>query len=117
MMTFMTIIFALIFSIIFALIFALIFAVAFIRVMIIVIFMAPVPLVEVPSFGVVIVVRVLPVGARVRWLVPVAAVPAVSTLPGLIEAVYPGVTWAGGQWPRLVAHGRWGTADINADLG
>lgn len=91
--------------------------VSFIRVMIIVIFLPPVPLVKVPSLGVVIIMRVLPVGAGVGWLVPIAAVPAVSTLPGFVKAVYPGVAWAGGQRSYLVAHRGRGTADINADLG
>lgn len=85
-------------------------------VVIIVVFVAPVAFVEAPTLVVVVVMGVVPVSTGVGRLIPIAGVPAVSTLPGLVEAIDPGKTGAGGRGARLVAHGWRGRADVDADL-
>jgi hypothetical protein len=76
----------------------------------------PVSFVEAPSFLVMVIVWMAPVGAGVRRPVPTSGNPDVLSVSCTPIAVDPSVAFAGGRGTPLIAH--WGrcSADIDADL-
>src|ERR1700724_2608509 len=80
-----------------------------------VVFVVPVPFMNLPASLVVVVVGMAPVGAGVRWSLPDAGDPdvAVATRPPI--AINPGVTFSWHWRPYLISH-RWGRAEIDLDL-
>jgi hypothetical protein len=83
---------------------------------VVVIFMIPVALVQLPSLLIVVVVRMVPIRALVRRLLPA------SRNPSLLAAVWgpitfnPGIAWAGRIAAPLVTYRRGCAADIQGNL-
>jgi hypothetical protein len=80
------------------------------------ILMVPVSFVEAPSFLVMVIVWMAPIGAGVRRPVPTSGNPYILSALCAPIAVDPGVSFAGRWGASLIAQ-RWrGSADIDADL-
>ena len=90
--------------------------VVMIIVVIAMVFAVPVPFMNLPTFAVVVVVGVGPVGAGVGWALPSAGDPDVVTAARAPVAVDPGVTfcWQGRHY-FIANRWRWG-ADIDLNL-
>ena len=84
-------------------------------VVIAVVFVIPMAFVHLPALLVVVVVRVVPVSAGIRWPLPDAWDPdvAAATLPPI--AINPGVAFSWHGRPCLISHRR-RRAEINLDL-
>jgi hypothetical protein len=76
----------------------------------------PVSFVEAPSFLVVVIVRMAPIGAGVRRPVPTSWNPYVLSVSCAPITVDPGVSFAGGRGTSLIAHWWRISANIDADL-
>lgn len=92
---------------------------AIIPVVVVVVFPGPVPLVHMPSVGVVIPMGVDIVGAFVWWPVPDAGVPAIPALKWLPVPFGPGIARARCRGTSFIAKRRWGltNSDSERDLG
>jgi hypothetical protein len=81
-----------------------------------VVFMIPVTLVVCPAVGVVVVVGVGPIGARIGWPAPHSGDPHVTS-PGPVPIpVHPNVARTGKRGANLIAQRRWSGAYVYADL-
>jgi hypothetical protein len=78
--------------------------------------MVPVSFVDAPSFRVMVIVRMAPIGAGVRRPVPTSGNPYVLSFSCAPIAVNPGVSFAGRRGTSLIAQWWRGSADIDADL-
>ena len=76
----------------------------------------PVSFVEAPSFLVMVIVRMAPIGAGVRRPVPTSWNPYIPSVSCAPIAVDPSVSFAGGRGTSLIAHWWRISADIDADL-
>ena len=83
----------------------------------IVVFVVPVALVHLPALLIVIIVRVIPVGAFVGRTVPVSLDPAVVVAVGNPISLHPGVARAGHRSLGLVAEWRRRGFDVDRNLG
>jgi hypothetical protein len=76
----------------------------------------PVSFVEAPSFLVMVIVRMAPIGAGVRWPIPTSWNPYVASVSCAPIAVDPGESFARGRGTSLIAHWWRISADIDANL-
>jgi hypothetical protein len=76
----------------------------------------PVSFVEAPSFLVMVIVRMAPIGASVRRPVPTSGNPYVLSVSGTPVAVDPGEAFARRRGASLIAQRGRISADIDADL-
>jgi len=90
--------------------------VVMIVVVIAVVFAVPVSFMNLPTFAVVVVVGVGPVGAGVGWLLPDAGDPDVAVATCAPVPIDPGVAFSGHERPDLISHRRRRGADIDLDL-
>ena len=82
----------------------------------IVIFMVPVALVQLPALLIVVIVRVIPVGSGVGRLNPVPTHPGVVTPARSPVAFHPGVPRARSVAAPFVTKSRWWASDIKGNL-
>ena len=82
----------------------------------IVVFMVPVALVQLPALLVVVIVRVIPVASGEGRLNPVTSDPGIVTPVRCPVAFHPGVTRAGSFSAPFVTKSRWRAPEINGNL-
>jgi hypothetical protein len=85
-------------------------------VMIAVVVMIPVAFMHLPAALVVVIVRMAPVGARVRRPLPDAGVPDIAPIIVAPIAIDPGVALAWHSRPDFIADRWWRSADVNMNL-
>jgi hypothetical protein len=82
----------------------------------IVVFMIPVAVVQLPALLIVVIVRVIPVGSGVGRLNPVPTHPGVVTPVRCPVAFHPGVPGSGSVAAPFVTKSRWRGSEINGNL-
>src|SRR5450755_4610693 len=82
----------------------------------IVIFVIPMALVQLPALLIVVVMRVIPVCAFIRSMVPTSGNPAVVASIGRPVTIDPGIAGTGGDTALFVAHRRRAGADVQRHL-
>src|ERR1700737_322057 len=80
------------------------------------VFAVPVPFMNLPTFAVVVVVGVGPVGAGVGWALPSAGDPDIVTAARAPVRIDPGEVFCGHGRPDLIADWRRRGTDIDLDL-
>jgi hypothetical protein len=80
------------------------------------VFVIPMSFVHLPATLVVVIVRMSPVSARIRWPLPYARIPDITPIIVAPVSVDPGVALAWHGRSDFIADGWWRSADVNMDL-